>query len=283
MRSTTTAVCTRSPRNLGNTTPRQTAPTWCPARPTRCSPLATRRRRLDLDHQVDGAHVDAELEAARRDHRGQPARLEVVLDLGALLLAHRAVVRPGEHGGAPPRRPPAAMICAGLRAARRRAVDGSGGRRSARRAASSRSAQISFSRAVSRSASRRELVNTSVERCVGDEVDDALLDVRPDRGPALRRPAAGPLEVARWAAPSADHVGAPARRPRGPTPCRRRLHDLDRAAAGEEAGTSSTGRTVADSPIRCAGLGRAARRAAPARAPGARRAWCRRRRAPRRR
>ena len=32
---------TSSPRNVGNTTPRDTAPTWCPARPTRCSPLAT--------------------------------------------------------------------------------------------------------------------------------------------------------------------------------------------------------------------------------------------------
>ena len=28
IRSTTTAVCTRSPRNLGKTTPRDTAPTW---------------------------------------------------------------------------------------------------------------------------------------------------------------------------------------------------------------------------------------------------------------
>ena len=56
------------------------------------------RRRLDLDDQVDRAHVDAELEAARRHHRGQPAALEVVLDEGALLLAHRAVVRLGDHG-----------------------------------------------------------------------------------------------------------------------------------------------------------------------------------------
>ncbi len=41
IRSTTTAVCTRSPRNFGKTTPRETAPTWWPARPTRCSPDAT--------------------------------------------------------------------------------------------------------------------------------------------------------------------------------------------------------------------------------------------------
>ena len=41
IRSVTTAACTRSPRYLGKTTPVETAPTWCPARPTRCSPEAT--------------------------------------------------------------------------------------------------------------------------------------------------------------------------------------------------------------------------------------------------
>ncbi len=41
IRSATTADCTRSPRNFGNSTPRLTAPTWWPARPTRCSPAAT--------------------------------------------------------------------------------------------------------------------------------------------------------------------------------------------------------------------------------------------------
>src|SRR5437764_1408039 len=41
MRSATTAVWTRSPRYLGKMTPLETAPTWCPARPIRCSPLAT--------------------------------------------------------------------------------------------------------------------------------------------------------------------------------------------------------------------------------------------------
>ena len=47
-----------------------------------------RRRGLDLDDEVDGAHVDAELEARGRDDAAQPARLEVVLDDRALLLAH---------------------------------------------------------------------------------------------------------------------------------------------------------------------------------------------------
>ena len=36
-------------------------------------PARDGRRGLDLDDEVDGAHVDAELEAARRDDGGQPA------------------------------------------------------------------------------------------------------------------------------------------------------------------------------------------------------------------
>ena len=36
-----TAACSRSARCLGSTTPRETSPTWWPARPTRCMPLAT--------------------------------------------------------------------------------------------------------------------------------------------------------------------------------------------------------------------------------------------------
>ncbi|CAM5309380.1 hypothetical protein SGRI78S_01034 [Streptomyces griseus subsp. griseus] len=41
IRSVTTAACTRSPRYFGKTTPVETAPTWCPARPTRWRPEAT--------------------------------------------------------------------------------------------------------------------------------------------------------------------------------------------------------------------------------------------------
>src|SRR3546814_20877251 len=54
------------------------------------------RGRLDLDDEVDGPHVDAELEAAGGDHAAERARLELLLDLGPLLLRHRAVVRLGE-------------------------------------------------------------------------------------------------------------------------------------------------------------------------------------------
>ncbi len=51
-----------------------------------------RPRRLDLDDEVDGAHVDAELEAARGDDGAQVAALELVLDEDALLTGERAVM-----------------------------------------------------------------------------------------------------------------------------------------------------------------------------------------------
>ena len=55
-------------------------------------PARDRTRRLDLDHEVDRAHVDPELERARRDDRLQRAALELVLDLEPLLARDRAVV-----------------------------------------------------------------------------------------------------------------------------------------------------------------------------------------------
>ncbi len=63
-----------------------------------------RRRGLDLHDEVDLAHVDAELERARRHHAAEPSGLQVVLDDRALVLRHGTVVRPGEdrHGGVGP-------------------------------------------------------------------------------------------------------------------------------------------------------------------------------------
>jgi hypothetical protein len=47
---------------------------------------------LDLHHEVDGPHIDAQFQAAGGDHGPQPAGLQVVLDLAAAFLAHTAVV-----------------------------------------------------------------------------------------------------------------------------------------------------------------------------------------------
>jgi hypothetical protein len=51
-----------------------------------------RLRRLDLDDEVDRAHVDAELERRRRDEARNLALLQELLDLDPLLAGERAVV-----------------------------------------------------------------------------------------------------------------------------------------------------------------------------------------------
>ena len=55
-----------------------------------------RLRRLDLDHEIDGAHVDPELERRGRDEARDASGLQVLLDLGALLARQGAVMRPGD-------------------------------------------------------------------------------------------------------------------------------------------------------------------------------------------
>ena len=64
----------------------------CPA-----DPLESTRdglRALHLDHEVDGAHVDAELQRRRGDEARDPARLQELLDDEPLLARERPVVRP---------------------------------------------------------------------------------------------------------------------------------------------------------------------------------------------
>jgi hypothetical protein len=75
------------------------SPTEWPARPDPLQPAADRARRLDLDDEIDGTHVDPELEAARRDDAAQHAPLELVLDHDPLLTRERPVVRLHEIDG----------------------------------------------------------------------------------------------------------------------------------------------------------------------------------------
>ncbi len=67
-------------------------------------PPRHRLGRLDLDDEVHGAHVDAELERRRRHQAGQRPRLEQVLDDDALLPRQRAVVGAGDLARGLPRR-----------------------------------------------------------------------------------------------------------------------------------------------------------------------------------
>ena len=95
IRSATTAQGSRSARNFGRTRPFVASPTWWPARPMRCRPAATDLATRPAD-EVDGAHVDAELERRRRHEARQLARLQRLLDDQPLLAGQRAVVRAGE-------------------------------------------------------------------------------------------------------------------------------------------------------------------------------------------
>ena len=95
-------------------------------------PACHRRRRLDLDHEIDRAHVDAELERRGRDQRAQVAGLQQILDLGALRPGQRPVMRAhqrlaGQLVDAPARR-----------SARRRLLTNSSVERCARISSSSR-------------------------------------------------------------------------------------------------------------------------------------------------
>jgi hypothetical protein len=67
-----------------------------------------RRRRADLQDQVDVAHVDAELERGGGDDAPQLAGLQRLLGDPPFGGAHRPVVRAGEDGGQPERR---ARLC----------------------------------------------------------------------------------------------------------------------------------------------------------------------------
>ena len=53
-------------------------------------------RALDLDDEVDGAHVDPQLEARGGDEARDAAGLQVLLDQHPLLAGERAVVRAGD-------------------------------------------------------------------------------------------------------------------------------------------------------------------------------------------
>ena len=63
-----------------------------PGPPDPLDPARHRERRADLDHQVDGAHVDPQLQRAGRHDPRQATLLERLLDDETLLAGHRAVV-----------------------------------------------------------------------------------------------------------------------------------------------------------------------------------------------
>ena len=204
-------------------TPLLGAPTWCPARPTRWSPRATRRRALDLDDEVDRAHVDAELEAGRGDQRGEPPGLELLLDLEPLLAGDAAVMGPDqllagqlvEPLGQPLRQPPA--VGEDDRAA-----------------------------------------------VAADQLEDPRVDRRPDARPHVAAPGrrTARLLLERQDLAERRHVVDRARRPGGRAACARPASTIVTSRPGpippRNRAIVSSGRCVADRPIRC--IGRASAR-----------------------
>ena len=92
----TAAQATRSPRNFGKMTPSLTASTLMAAAPDSLQAARDRRRRFDLHDEIDGAHVDAELERRGGHERAQPAGFQQIFDFRALGACDRAVVRANE-------------------------------------------------------------------------------------------------------------------------------------------------------------------------------------------
>ena len=67
-----------------------------PGTPDALQAARHRRRRFDLHHEIDRAHVDAELERRGRDERLDPARLQQIFNLAACNACERAVMRAHE-------------------------------------------------------------------------------------------------------------------------------------------------------------------------------------------
>ncbi len=167
-------------------------------------PARHARRRLDAGHQVDRAHVDAELEAGGGHHGRQPPGLQRLLGLRPLLLGHRTVVRPHHFTGRPLGRPRPAVGAARAdpgRPARLRRPRQAGAAGARRALPGPLTGSLTGGRGGGRPAVLGELVEPGAQAfretagvgehdrgAVGlDEVEQTLLDVRPDAAPLLGR------------------------------------------------------------------------------------------------
>ena len=92
----TTADSSRSARNFGKIRPFETACELVAGAADSLQTAGDRLRRLDLDHEVDRAHVDPELERRGGDEARDPARLQILLDEDPLLAREAAVVGAGD-------------------------------------------------------------------------------------------------------------------------------------------------------------------------------------------
>ena len=108
IRRATTAHSSRSARNFGKMRPTETSSSVWPGAPDPLQATGHGLRRLDLDHQIHGAHVDPELQRGGGHQTGELSRLQQLLDHLPLLVRQGAVVgsgdldrrRPGSSGSA---------------------------------------------------------------------------------------------------------------------------------------------------------------------------------------
>ena len=204
-------------------------------------PARDRRRRLDLDDEIDRAHVDAELERRGGDERAQRAGLQQVFDLDALRAGDRSVMRPHERfagqlverAGQPLRQAPAVdedqRRAMGANQLEQPRVDGRPDRRP--RVADRRGAARQV---VGRGRQPRHVLDRHFDRQLQrllragvDDGDRAVADFALMVANSSAMPVSASVDFRRCA-------GARS------TPPRNRA-------------TSSSGRCVADSPIRCSG------------------------------
>ena len=258
MRCAVTAAGTSSPRNVGNTIPRDTAPTWCPARPTRCSPLATDGGDPTCTtRSMAPMSMPSSSELVATTAGSSPALSSDSVRVRSARLIEPWCARARMVAACRVSMPTAVPDCAGTAAAR--SVAGSG------TSSPERSAQTSFIRAVRRSAPRRELVNTSVDRCSATRSTTrsstcGQIDGR-GSGPAAapdRSRSSGVTSVPR----RSDRSGTGTTTSTtiflvdgGWTTVTARPRSSGLRAPPRNSATASTGRTVADSPIRWAGPG----------------------------
>ena len=244
IRPATTAAEIRSPRNLGNITPWLGAPTWCPARPIRCSPLATDGGDSTwITRSTAPMSMPSSSDEVATTAGSRPV-FELVLDQRPLLPGDRPVVGLGQHrrvrrrrcrtapspGPAGPDRSASARSSTALRAARR------GSRSAARSAArpAGGSWRTRSSSGATRSGRRPAPPRAARSRCG-----------RPPRPPCR--------SGRRWSCPARSCPGTGTTTSTSICLVDGGWTTVTGRPPARNRATSSTGRTVADSPIRCAG------------------------------
>ena len=198
-----------------------------PGAPDPLQPGRHARRRLDLHHEVDRAHVDAQLQRRRGDHGGEASGLEILLDGRPLLVRHRPVVRPRQN-----RR----RACGSARLAHQL------GRRTPRQPRGRLRSlgplaplELDLVEASGEALGEPPGVREHQRRPMGlDQVGDPLLDVRPDRtAPRIARRGPGQIAPDRHVA-QRSQVGHRHHDPQVPLLVRRWIHDRHRTPPDQE-------------------------------------------------